>query len=41
VAGETRTRNIAGSAAYSLFRVNVTASQSGTVLQYRQLQIFK
>jgi lysophospholipase L1-like esterase len=41
-AGERRQRDLAGGlAAFSLYRLNVTASQSGTYLQLRELQIFR
>lgn len=39
--GERRTRLINTATAYSRYRVNDTASQGGTYLQYRELQISK
>lgn len=39
--GETRTRTGLGTTAYSLYRVNVTASQGGTYLHMRLLQIYQ
>ena len=39
--GETRMRNVSTGIAYSLYRFNITASQGGTYLQWREPQIYR
>lgn len=40
-AGEVRTRQLSTVNAYSIYRLNVTASQGGTYLQWREPQIYR